>query len=211
MAGRGAGRPRLRRCGRPRSGLGCRRGQVPLVLRCHHRGGGRLAASPLGDGEAGAGRRTQGPGVAGRRLGAVLGGRREGSGAVGHVRVGTAAGRRLRRRVGLGEFRPRQPAHRISQCPWNLQCRTVGFRNDGVVDGVYGGSPDHRRRRAGPGGGGATDHRRHRVDPVGPLPPLRMDPTTGPVLDHYRELAQQRYGQCVTAAESVWETWEAGS
>ncbi|BDX32439.1 hypothetical protein TUM20985_29860 [Mycobacterium antarcticum] len=46
---------------------------------------------------------------------------------------------------------------------------------------------------------------------LGPLPPLRMDPTTGPVLDHYRELAQQRYGQCVTAAEAVWETWEAGS
>jgi tetratricopeptide (TPR) repeat protein len=42
---------------------------------------------------------------------------------------------------------------------------------------------------------------------LGPLPPLRMDPTTGPVLDRYRELAHQRYGQCVTAAESVWETW----
>jgi hypothetical protein len=42
---------------------------------------------------------------------------------------------------------------------------------------------------------------------LGPLPPLRMDPTTGPVLGHYRQLAQQRYGQCVTAAESVWETW----
>jgi tetratricopeptide (TPR) repeat protein len=42
---------------------------------------------------------------------------------------------------------------------------------------------------------------------LGPLPPLRMDPTTGPVLDHYREMALQRYGQCVTAAESVWETW----
>ncbi|TPG32170.1 hypothetical protein [Mycolicibacterium hodleri] len=43
---------------------------------------------------------------------------------------------------------------------------------------------------------------------LGPLPPLRMDPTTGPVLDHYRALALERYGQCVTAAESVWETWE---
>ncbi len=42
---------------------------------------------------------------------------------------------------------------------------------------------------------------------LGPLPPLRMDPTTGPVLDHYRELALERYGQCVTAAESAWETW----
>ncbi|MBJ7338999.1 hypothetical protein [Mycolicibacterium sp.] len=46
---------------------------------------------------------------------------------------------------------------------------------------------------------------------LGPLPPLRMDPTTGPVLDRYRELASQRYGQCVTAAESIWETWEKGS
>jgi hypothetical protein len=42
---------------------------------------------------------------------------------------------------------------------------------------------------------------------LGPLPPLRMDPTTGPVLDHYRDLALQRYGQCVTAAESAWATW----
>jgi tetratricopeptide (TPR) repeat protein len=42
---------------------------------------------------------------------------------------------------------------------------------------------------------------------LGPLPPLQMDPTTGPVLDHYRELALQRYGQCVTAAESAWTTW----
>jgi tetratricopeptide (TPR) repeat protein len=42
---------------------------------------------------------------------------------------------------------------------------------------------------------------------LGPLPPLRMDPTTGPVLDHYRDVALQRYGQCVTAAESAWATW----
>ncbi|MET0475715.1 MAG: hypothetical protein ABW001_13880, partial [Mycobacterium sp.] len=42
---------------------------------------------------------------------------------------------------------------------------------------------------------------------LGPLPPLQMDPTTGPVLDHYRDLALQRYGQCVTAAESAWATW----
>ena len=42
---------------------------------------------------------------------------------------------------------------------------------------------------------------------LGPLPPLRMDPTTGPVLDRYRDLAWQRYGQCVTAAESAWQTW----
>jgi len=42
---------------------------------------------------------------------------------------------------------------------------------------------------------------------LGPLPPLRMDPTTGPVLDDYRRLAVERYGQCVTAAEAAWETW----
>lgn len=42
---------------------------------------------------------------------------------------------------------------------------------------------------------------------LGPLPPLQMDPTTGPVLDHYRELALKRYGQCVTAAEAAWATW----
>ncbi|MET0473540.1 MAG: hypothetical protein ABW001_02775 [Mycobacterium sp.] len=42
---------------------------------------------------------------------------------------------------------------------------------------------------------------------LGPLPPLRMDPTTGPVLNDYRALALQRYGQCVTAAESTWATW----
>ena len=42
---------------------------------------------------------------------------------------------------------------------------------------------------------------------LGPLPPLQMDPTTGPVLDRYRDLALQRYGQCVTTAESAWVTW----
>jgi hypothetical protein len=42
---------------------------------------------------------------------------------------------------------------------------------------------------------------------LGPLPPLQMDPTTGPVLDHYRDLALTRYGQCVTAAEAAWVTW----
>lgn len=42
---------------------------------------------------------------------------------------------------------------------------------------------------------------------LGPLPPLQMDPTTGPVLDHYRDLALERYGQCVTAAETAWATW----
>jgi hypothetical protein len=42
---------------------------------------------------------------------------------------------------------------------------------------------------------------------LGPLPPLRMDPATGPVLAHYRELAQQRYGKTVTSAEAEWSTW----
>lgn len=42
---------------------------------------------------------------------------------------------------------------------------------------------------------------------LGPLPPLRMDPRAGPVLARYRELADQRYGRQITAAETEWCTW----
>lgn len=42
---------------------------------------------------------------------------------------------------------------------------------------------------------------------LGPLPPLRMQPDAGPILSHYRALAQQRYGRDVTAAEPAWSTW----
>lgn len=42
---------------------------------------------------------------------------------------------------------------------------------------------------------------------LGPLPPLRMDPSSGPVLARYRQLALQRYGQHVTADEAAWSTW----
>ncbi|MGU3501838.1 hypothetical protein [Mycobacterium sp. C31M] len=42
---------------------------------------------------------------------------------------------------------------------------------------------------------------------LGALPPLRMDPTTAPVLSRYRDLAQQRYGMAVTSAEAEWATW----
>ena len=42
---------------------------------------------------------------------------------------------------------------------------------------------------------------------LGALPPLRMDPTTAPVLAHYRELAHQRYGITVTSLEAEWATW----
>ncbi|MBU8825841.1 hypothetical protein [Mycolicibacterium goodii] len=42
---------------------------------------------------------------------------------------------------------------------------------------------------------------------LGPLPPLRMDPQTGPILSRYRDLARQRYGREVTAAEPEWATW----
>ncbi|OMC23967.1 hypothetical protein [Mycobacterium colombiense] len=42
---------------------------------------------------------------------------------------------------------------------------------------------------------------------LGPLPPLQMQPGAGPILSHYRELASQRYGRDVTAAESAWSTW----
>jgi hypothetical protein len=42
---------------------------------------------------------------------------------------------------------------------------------------------------------------------LGALPPLRMDPQSGPVLARYRELAHQRYGRQITAAEAEWSTW----
>ena len=42
---------------------------------------------------------------------------------------------------------------------------------------------------------------------LGPLPPLAMDPTAGPVLGRYRRLALERYGQHVTTDESAWTTW----
>lgn len=42
---------------------------------------------------------------------------------------------------------------------------------------------------------------------LGPLPPLRMDPQTTPIMSRYRELALQRYGRVVTADEPEWTTW----
>ena len=42
---------------------------------------------------------------------------------------------------------------------------------------------------------------------LGPLPPLQMDPTTAPIMSHYRALAFERYGCDVTADEAVWSTW----
>ncbi len=42
---------------------------------------------------------------------------------------------------------------------------------------------------------------------LAPLPPLRMDPTAGPVLARYRDLALDRYGQHVTTDEPAWSTW----
>ncbi|MBP2451672.1 hypothetical protein [Mycolicibacterium lutetiense] len=42
---------------------------------------------------------------------------------------------------------------------------------------------------------------------LGPLPPLRIDPSSGPILSHYRELALQRYGRDVTAPGAEWATW----
>jgi len=42
---------------------------------------------------------------------------------------------------------------------------------------------------------------------LGPLPPLRMDPSQPPILTRYRQLAQTRYGCAVTADESEWSTW----
>jgi hypothetical protein len=42
---------------------------------------------------------------------------------------------------------------------------------------------------------------------LGPLPPMRMDPTGGAVLERYRKLALDRYGQHVTTDEVAWSTW----
>lgn len=42
---------------------------------------------------------------------------------------------------------------------------------------------------------------------LGPLPPLRMDPESAPIMAHYRHLALQRYGRDITAAEPEWSTW----
>ncbi|MDT5246313.1 MAG: hypothetical protein QOD36_3689, partial [Mycobacterium sp.] len=42
---------------------------------------------------------------------------------------------------------------------------------------------------------------------LGPLPPLRMDPTTTPILSRYRALAFERYRCDVTADEAAWSTW----
>jgi tetratricopeptide (TPR) repeat protein len=50
-----------------------------------------------------------------------------------------------------------------------------------------------------PGGGALTR--------LGPLPPLQMDPTTGPIMSRYRALAFERYGCYVTADEPAWSTW----
>jgi tetratricopeptide (TPR) repeat protein len=42
---------------------------------------------------------------------------------------------------------------------------------------------------------------------LAPLPPLQMQPDTGPILSRYRELAHLRYGRDVTADEPAWSTW----
>jgi hypothetical protein len=42
---------------------------------------------------------------------------------------------------------------------------------------------------------------------LGPLPPLQMDPSSAPILTHYRGLAAERYGRDVTARGATWATW----
>ena len=42
---------------------------------------------------------------------------------------------------------------------------------------------------------------------LGPLPPLRMDPDSPPIMSRYRELAYERYGRDITADEVAWSTW----
>jgi hypothetical protein len=55
---------------------------------------------------------------------------------------------------------------------------------------------------AGSSPGGAGSLRR-----LGPLPPLRMQPDTEPIMSRYRLLAAQRYGRDVTAGDPAWSTW----
>lgn len=42
---------------------------------------------------------------------------------------------------------------------------------------------------------------------LGPLPPLRMQPDTAPIMSRYRARAFERYGREVTAGEAAWSTW----
>lgn len=42
---------------------------------------------------------------------------------------------------------------------------------------------------------------------LGPLPPLRMQPGSDPIMSRYRALALARYGRDVTTAEPAWSTW----
>ena len=56
---------------------------------------------------------------------------------------------------------------------------------------------------AGPSAAGAGGS----LTRLGPLPPLRMQPDSLPIMSHYRALAFERYGRDVTAAEPAWSTW----
>jgi tetratricopeptide (TPR) repeat protein len=49
--------------------------------------------------------------------------------------------------------------------------------------------------------------RAHSLTRLGPLPPLRMQPDSPPIMSHYRALAFERYGRDVTADEPAWSTW----
>lgn len=42
---------------------------------------------------------------------------------------------------------------------------------------------------------------------LGPLPPLQMDPSSGPILTRYRTMARELYGRDVTAVGATWATW----
>jgi hypothetical protein len=54
---------------------------------------------------------------------------------------------------------------------------------------------------------GPTTHGGVSLTRLGPLPPLRMQPDSPPIMTHYRALASQRYGRAVTAGEPAWSTW----
>ena len=71
----------------------------------HHPRRGRQSGIPACGGQTRTGRRAQGAGGAGRRLGAVLDRRRRREIEVGHLHFGADFGWRLRRRLGVGEHR----------------------------------------------------------------------------------------------------------
>ena len=142
-------------------------------------------------GQARQGGRAEGTRSAGGRFGALLDRRRRGQVAVGDVCLRAPARRGVRRGVGVGERRAGRRADRISQRARNVQRGAPGGRTGiefsrvatapaPMVDADELASVAGGPRRLGVG---------RSLTRLGPLPPLQMDPTGGPLLAEYRELA----------------------